>query len=367
MKPFSALYYIKENKGRSILLICMFILSYIAWIGGVYVTNMASVFDYSIEETMNKSVMVYPGSSDNYQDQMDEFFADVIEEDGVQIFRQGVVSSIQFNAMLNGLTIGYGGYSFLSVDDFRTYCRIKGLECDFDSLKPGSVIMSELAAANRGMKIGDTLEEKEDENVYGIYTLDAVLDVKGIEVYYIDTGKNGSNYSYILLADGMDEAEFAAYTNQLKENYNVAIYDKSSITEEIYSQLKSINNIYAFIVVMVAVVMAITINAAFVGMYQHREPEFAVYMAIGKSRRQIVAKLAGELILMDIIGLVSGGIIVFCGIYLLNSLYFIPKGLMMEYYHPLAFTGMMLCNLMILLPLMISRSRQMIKSDICEY
>lgn len=367
MKPFSALYYIKENRGRSILLICMFILSYIAWLGGVYVTNIATVFDYSIEESVNKCAIVYPISGNDDQAQIEALVTEVSEEEGVTILKQGVVSSISFKSIMNGMNNGYMGISFLNVDDFKTYCRVQGIACDFDNLKPGSVIMGELAAANRGMEIGDTLEEKDEESVYGVYTLDAVLDARGIEVYYIDTGVNGSNNGWILLADGMSEAEFADYTSQLAEDYQVQVMNKSYMTETISGQLNSLNYIYAFIVVLVAIVMAITINAAFVGMYQHREPEFAVYMAIGKTRGQVVAKLAGELLLMDVIGLILGGFIVFCGIYLLNNLYYMPNGLKMEYYHPLALAGMLLCNLMILLPLMISRSRQMMKVDICEY
>ena len=39
MKPFSAMYFVRENRTRCFLLIFMLFLGYVAYLGGLYVTN----------------------------------------------------------------------------------------------------------------------------------------------------------------------------------------------------------------------------------------------------------------------------------------------------------------------------------------
>ncbi|MGN0153218.1 MAG: FtsX-like permease family protein [Lachnospiraceae bacterium] len=365
MKPFSAGYFIKKNRMRSSLLVFMFILSYIAYLGGLYVTNIRSMFDYSLER-MDRYAILYPVSDDTDFEQFEKANEAVSKETGITLFQQGVVSSLNTDSIM-GFENQYLSLSFRSVEDFKTFCQVVGIKCDFENLKGGSLIMSSLEANNRGMKIGDVLKEEEDESVYGSYTLDAITDEEGYSVYYIDAGKNGSNLSYILLAENMTESEFATYLEKLGQQYKIDIRSRKYFEETLDRQLGSFNYIYLFIVVLVSVVMAVTINAAFVGMYQQRQPEFAIYRAIGISKRRIVGKVAGELLLLDAIGMIAGGALLLLGVYLLNQLYLIPRGLILFYYHPIALSGMLFCNLMVLIPLLVTRSRQLLRADICTY
>lgn len=365
MKPFSAGYFIKKNRMRSSLLVFMFILSYIAYLGGLYVTNIRSMFDYSLER-MDRYAILYPVSDDTDFEQFEKANEAVSKEKGITLFQQGVVSSLNTDSIM-GFENQYLSLSFRSVEDFKTFCQVVGIKCDFENLKGGSLIMSSLEANNRGMKLGDALKEEEDESVYGSYTLDAITDEEGYSVYYIDAGKNGSNLSYILLAENMTESEFATYLEKLGQQYKIDIRSRKYFEETLDRQLGSFNYIYLFIVVLVSVVMAVTINAAFVGMYQQRQPEFAIYRAIGISKRRIVGKVAGELLLLDAIGMIAGGALLLLGVYLLNQLYLIPRGLILFYYHPIALSGMLFCNLMVLIPLLVTRSWQLLRADICTY
>ena len=70
--------------------------------------------------------------------------------------------------------------------------------------------------------------------------------------------------------------------------------------------LKAFHYIYMLIVVLLAVVMAVTVNAVFVEMYQHRGPEFAIYRGIGIPGKKIICKIAGELLLLDGIAMAVG-------------------------------------------------------------
>lgn len=365
MKPFSAGYFIKENRMRSVWLVLMFILSYIAYLGGLYVTNIRSMFDYSMER-MGRYAILYPKSDDVDCKQFEKVKEAISKEDGINILHMGVVSYLCTNSIM-GFDNNYPAVSFCSVEDFKKYCQVVGIQCDFDKLKGGSLIMSSLAADNREMKIGDSLKDEEGESVYGSYTLDAVTEEEGYSYYYIDAGKNGNNISYILLPENMGEPEFAEYLEKLKQDGKVDVVNQKYMEESLDRQLESFNYIYMFIVVLMAIVMAVTINAAFVGMYQHRQPEFAIYRAIGISKIRLVGKVAGELVLLDGIGIVAGGAILLLGIYLLNQLYLIPRGLMLFYYHPIALWGMLFCNLLVLIPLLVTRSRKLLQADICDY
>jgi ABC-type antimicrobial peptide transport system permease subunit len=116
-----------------------------------------------------------------------------------------------------------------------------------------------------------------------------------------------------------------------------------------------------------AVVMAITVNAVFVGLYQHREREFAVYNAIGFTRKEVVLKLLKELVLLDAIGLAAGGAVTLLCVYLINGLYLIPHGMRLFMFNGVALLGLIICNVMVLLPLLVTRSRKLARADICEF
>ena len=361
MKPFSARYFLLANKSRCLLLIFMFMLSYIAWLGGLYVTNIATFFQYSVERYDNYTVFWVDD-----EDMREEAWKAAEDKEGITVLRSGVTSNIYTQSIM-GIENNYPCLSFLSVGDFKKYCNVAGISCDTENLKPGSLIMSRLQADNRGMKLGDKLDEREDETIYGTYYLDSITDEEGYSVYFIDTGKNGDNLSYILLADNISQEDFTAYSQELREKYGAEVRDEEYMQEKTEHKLSSFNAIYMFIAIFLAIVMAISINAAFVGMYQRRQPEFAVYRAIGIKSSRLFGKLAGEFLLLDGIGIVGGGILFFLGTYLLNHLYLIPQGLKLAYYHPLALLGMLLCNVLVLVLLVVTKSRQLLRADIYSY
>lgn len=362
VKPFSAGYFISQNRLRCFLLIFMFFLTYIAYIGGLYATNIMSMND-AFYEQMEKYAIIQPYSDDeNFQD-FQAAMEEIQKKDEITVIQQGVVPTIAVESVMQ-FPYGISVRSFRTVEEFEKYCDYMDISCDAKSLKVGSFIASQLMANNRGMKIGDELEEGANDWLNQPYTLDAITDEKGYTAYVIDGSKN---YNFILMPTDMPLTEFQECIDELEEKYHVYITDIERYRESDNSYLKSFGKIYSLIVVLLAVVMAITINAAFVGMYQHRESEFAVYRAIGISKGRVIGKIIKELLLMDAIGIVFGGVVMLLAIYLLNELALIPQGWMLLYYHPTALLGMLLCNITVLVPLVLSRSRKLLKADICEY
>lgn len=363
MKPFSPIYFIKENKARCFLLMFLIFLGYAVYLGGIYVTNIWAYFDESAAY-LKKFVLVYPAESDETLQNFREVSNQVQRKENVTYISLGEGNSLTTETIM-GFEIDYLQYTFQSVEDFELFCEYMGITCDFHKLKNGSMIMSDLFVNNCGFEIGDKIDSGIQRNIYGDFSLDATTDETGYHAYYIDNGSD--NESNMILNTGMNQAEFDTYIDALKSEYDIDICDFNSVRDDNHKDMDSFNRIYFFLVIMIAAIMAVMINAAFVGMYQRRQYEFAVYRAIGFRKWQMIRKIAGELICMDIIGLFVGGGVFFLGIYLLNHMYLYQKGLYLFYYHPVALTGLFICNISVIVPLILTRCRQLLRADICEY
>ena len=362
MKPFSPLYYIRENKARCFLLMFMIFLGYGVYLGGLYVSNPLDnwqlAFAYYDEMTT-----VTPASGDGEYKEFRAFAEELADTGKVEVLELGEYSGLRWESIM-GFELGIVSHTFRTVDDFKLYCEHMGIACDFTKLTDGSLIMSEQFARNRGLDIGDTIDKNYDENIYDVYTLDAVTAEKGYTQYYIKQEASSNNW-LMLLPKGISGREMYQLIYEVCEKHPVSVYD--TLKEDIEGQMEAFNVIYVFAVAMLSVILAVTINAAFVGMYQSRNLEFAVYRAIGIRKRALFGKLVGELFWMDVIALAVGGAVFFLGLYLLNQLVFYPVGKYLRYFEPLALFGIVLCNVVVLVPLILTRCRQLLKADICEY
>lgn len=360
MRPFSPLYFIKQNKGRCLMMFFLIFMTYASYLGGIYVTNVCSNFNYSIEMLRNFIEVDCNVSDENSEDFL-KLKSVVEEDDNLLIISLGVPNMVEYESVME-FSFSNFSYTFDSVQGFKKYCSYMGIDCDFESLGDGSMVMSQMAAANKGLSIGDELES---DGLNGHYTLADIIQESGYITYFID--ERTYDYYYLVMNVGMSEDDFLEYSNELMEKYDVTIHNSRTMAEMIDVQLKPLNYIYIFILILMSLILAVIINAALVGVYQRRQFEFSVYRALGYSRRRIVGKIAGELICMDVIGLLAGGVVFFLGLYLLNNLYLIKVGKVLFYYHPLALFGLILCNIVVLVPSILTRCRQMLKADICEY
>ena len=364
MNPFSAMYFVKENKKRCILLILMVFFSFVVYLGGLYVTNPLDNWELLMER-YDDVVSV----SNNCVDGKDyEWFLQTLEkEDKVTILEMGTYNGFQWKSIM-GFELGTCTFTFQSVEDFKTYCEYFDIECDFESLKEQSMIMSEKFAKNKGLSVGDKIDKNGHSMIFSEFTLDAVTKEDGYTLYFI-TNKEDRNSNVTLLGKGIQGKELYDYIysiqNQLEVEENVYVYP--GLRDDIKEQFEVFNAIYLFVAVFISIILSITIHAAFVGMYQRREFEFAVYRAIGISKKRMIKKLVSELLLMDLIAVVIGGIITFIGIYLFNHMVLYPQGQYLCYFNSLSFGALLLCNIICFLPLMITRCRQMLRTDICEY
>lgn len=362
MNPFSALYYVKENKKRSLLLMVMIFLSFGVYVGGLYVTNPYDNWGTAIDY-YDKMVGTNGNiSNENYK----QFLNEAVSDGKTTVIETGSFNGMNWNTVM-GFDTGIYSLTFRSVSDFKRYCDHMGIECDFDSLKSGSMIMSEMFAKNRGLVIGDKVDKDFDWNIFREFTLDAVTNEDGYTLYFI-TDDEDTVSGAVLIGNGIEGRELYDYVYGLQNSSEKPedIYVYQGVRSDLKGQFEIFDMIYFFIAILLSIILAVTINAAFVGMYQRREFEFSVYRAIGISKRRIVLKIAGELLLIDAAALLVGAAVTLLGLYLFNNLVLYPAGKYLRYYNSMALGYMILCNVIIIVPLMITRCRQMLRADICE-
>ncbi len=359
--PFSALYFIKENKSRCILLMFMLFLGYGAYLAGLYVTNPYDNWRVGIEY-YNDMVSINATTNDKDKQEFEAFKAEALKDNKVKIIDMGSYNGFSWNTVM-GFEMGQCTFTFHSVDDFKTFCEFHNIDCDFENIKNGSLVLSEKFAKNIGLEIGNKVDKDYGSNIYGEFTLDVITNEDGYISYFID--ENSEVVECLLLGEEIKGKELYDYAYGLQEKYDVYVY--KGLYNDMRGQFSMFDTIYMFVVILMAIIMAVTINAAFVGMYQRRNFEFAVYRAIGISKRRIIGKIAKELLCMDLVALTVGGGVFFTMLYLFNNMVLYPAGKYLNYFHSLALIGMVLCNIMVVIPLIITRCKRLLKADICEY
>ena len=365
MKSFSPLYFIKENKARCCVLIGMIFLSFAIYLAGLYVMNVITSFEDFGEELYESSAFLELKARDEASFAGFYEAEDAVrQKEGVRLIDLGWGNYLNVESMMS-FTVGYQSLTFLNKEDFAKFCEVNEIGCDVEVLEDRSVVMSERLANNLGLKVGDVLTPEEFGGVSEAFTLRAVTSQTTYASYFLTEGGEAGNT--LIVNTGMEKEEFQTYLDSLKEQYPVGIYDYEADMAEIDRTFSFLPKIYIAVLILLAIIMAVTVNAVFVGVYQNRTFEFAVYRAIGMGKRKITGKIVGELFWMEGIAMLGGGILFFLGLYLLNHLVLYPTGKYLEYFNEVALVGLIICNVIIMVPLIITRCRQMHRADICEY
>lgn len=366
MKSFSPVYFIKENKGRSALLMVMLMLGFGVYIGGLYITNTYHNWELPFRYD-EKMITVTANESDGNADEYKRFLKEAKQSEEVTVVELGVYNGFGWKTIM-GFENGNYAITFRTVEDFKKYCECMGTTCDFSVLEPGSMVMSEKFAKNKGLKLGDVIDKNFDKQMYSEFQLDALTQEDGYTVYFIADEEEEQN-GCIVIGNDIKGSKLRDFVYGLREKVEgeKGIHINIGIREQVEPQFEMFFQIYIFVVFFLAIILAVTINAAFVGMYQKRQFEFSVYKAIGISNKRIVGKIVGELLLIDLLAFVAGTGITMLAIYLFNHISLYPKGLYLKYFDELSFVAFLLCNGIAIVPLIVTRSRQMLKADICDY
>lgn len=362
--PFSAVYYMKENKGKAALGIFMMILATLMYLAGNYIQSAIYTFEKEFMYS-DKLVRVSLQSTDEeYQD----FFAfrKMVEEDKKLEYVN--VTAYGFSGMQHGTVMGLymGGWSYVfnSRSDMEKVLVHLGIEGDFSDCKHGSMIISQDFANNRGISLGDTLDRGFDESLNRTYTVDAIIDDGSFCTFYIyeDDDSLGRLYIY---SDVLEGEELYDYVRSLAGDRKVQIVEAER--SEVLPQFDMFYTLFYAVDILVAVVLAVTINSVITGQYLKRTYEFGIYRALGRSRREIKRKVAAEILSMNAVACLVGGAAILLFTYLMNELVYEKQGLHLLFFSKTGLLGFVLCDVLMAVSLIWSKGRLMSKADVTEF
>ena len=364
IKPFSAFYYIRENKGRSILCMFMMFLSAFIFLAGNFIQSVVHAFDKCSEYSDKLVVASIQSTDEEYRD-WEEFQSRVRKDDKLEY----VVSSAQGFACMSFKTVLLDNNSafswvFNSVSDMEKVFDHLGITGDFSNCGHKSIVISSAFAKNKGIKIGDKVDHGFDSNLNGEYTVDALIEDGSYVTFYVYEDDEGLG-RLILFSDSMEGEKLYDYVRNLAGDLKVQI--EESARTVIMPQFDIFDVIYFGLDILIAIVLAVTIHSVVTGQYLKRTYEYGVYRAIGMDKKKIKRKVAAEILVQNIIACIAGIIVVLLLTYLLNELYYEPRGMHLLYYSNAGLTGFLLCDAIIVLPLTISKGIQMSKADVTEF
>lgn len=362
--PFSALYYVKENRGKVAITIIMFFFATLIFLGGNYIASTIDTFEPYTEFT-DKLILIGYESSDTDGKDYAEFQELVKADDNLKcLYRTGRGTPSFSHKSVLGITIGNGSLAFNSVQDMEEAFRVLGIQGDLSACKNGSVVMSEMYAKAIGVELGQTLDRSFESALEGSYTVDALVDGDSYVCFYVIEDNDNLSRMYVY-SDTMEGNELRDYIQNLMGDRKVHMARDFRL--DLAEEMNVFLYLFYLTIVLVGIVLAVTVNSVVSGQYLKRTFEFAVYRAIGKTKGEIRRKIAGEMVVMDLLGMAAGILTSLLFTYLLNELYYRKNGLYLLYCSKLGVIGMVVCNLMILVPIIISKGRRMSKADVTEF
>ena len=364
IKPFSAFYYMKENRGKAVLCIFMMFLAALMFLAGNYIHSTVYTFENEFEYS-DKLVMVSLQSTDEEYKDFADFTKAVQEDDKLELVMSSAMGfgGLRHGTILN-LEVGGWSYVFNSVQDMQKVFDHLGIEGDFSKCKHGSIIISRDFAKSRGIKLGDKLDQSFDKTLEREYTVDAIIDDGSFCTFFIyeDNDNLGRLYIY---SDSMEGQELYDYVKALAgdRKVQVAESERSSVLPE----FDIFYILFYAIDILIAIVLAVTINSVVTGQYLKRTYEFGIYRALGRSRKEVKAKVAAEVLSMNIIACLVGFVSIFLFTYLMNELVYQQKGMYLLYSSQIGFIGFIICDNLIIIPVILTKGRLMSKEDVTEF
>lgn len=374
MRPFSSMMYLLRNIKRSTAIMLVLSLVTVCFLAGMYINS--PLYTALIElERPNAYLMVKSKSGNN--DLLDKYYEFVDHADDyknseidtiINVYESGFeyTSSMTFNMQSTSIF-------FESNDDLQLYrTRTDAYPEDFE-LKEGEAVVSEMLAKNWGVKVGDVLDEDFDNLWISGAPLKIAHISKGEGIFFYAVDPNYSNNSTLmyLRSEGVSDEEASRAINELtskirNDHPEVSFIQREEYSREFKDSLSFMVFILYFIVALVSLVIAITINALFAAAYDKRKYEFSVYKALGFSNLKIFGKVAGEVLIINAAALVVGGICCSIALMMLQSV-LEPKGMGFVRFSPEGMLAMIISDLLVVIPVILFNWKRVRKYDVTVF
>ena len=138
-----------------------------------------------------------------------------------------------------------------------------------------------------------------------------------------------------------------------------------TFVREVEEQMGFMYYIFAVVVILVAIVLLVTINAVFTAAYDKRKHEFAIYKALGFTKGQIFRKVASEVLILNL-GAFIFGMLVNTGLILVLNQCMWSSGYHFYRVTKTAVYGTVITEVLVILTIILLNWRKVRKCEVTE-
>ena len=363
MRPMSAFYYVRENKGRAGIVIFLLFFTTLLFLAGNYIDSNY----YYWKKAMEYSDRVGTVSAISADEDQKDFFAfrEKLKSDESLIVYD--ISGYGYSGLpwicTMGFEMGSASMVFNSAEDMGDCFERLGIKADLSEVKDGSVCLSSALARQYGLKQGDILDASVDKNISGRHRVGAILEDDSYVLFYVD--HTDTPYRMHVMSKELSGQALRDYLTKLRGDSKVHIDQPMSV--EVEEQFAPFKLIFGAGIVLLSLVLAVVVNSVITGQYLARTYEFGAYRALGLSKGEIYGKCAREILAMDLLAIMIGAGIIFLFLFLVNELYYIPAGKFLPYYSNMGLYAFLTSNALVILPTILLKGRSMSRADVTEF
>ena len=363
MKPLSAITYVKENKGRSGIVIFLLFFTTLLFLAGNYIDSIYYYWNRAMEYSDRVCTVSALSTDENEQDF--QAFREILKKD--QSLTVYDISGYGYSGLPWKCTLGFemGSVSmvFNSPEDMKDCFEKLGIHADLSDVKDGSVCLSSALASQYGIKKGDVMDASVYKGISGSHPVGAILEDDSFMVFYVDHVE--SVFRMHVMGKERSGQELRDYLIKLQGDYKVHV--ERPLREGIEKEFKPFKIIFGVGIVLLSLVLAVVVNTVVTGQYIARTYEFGVYRAIGLTKGEIYKKCAAEILTMDAIAIVLGAVVIFLYTFLVNELHYVPAGKYLPYFSWMGLYAFLASNLLVVVPTILLKGRNMSRADVTEF
>ncbi len=364
MKPLSAAYYVKENKGRSTIVIFLLFMTTLLFLAGNYVDSVYYYWD-RYEEYTDKLCVVSALSTDENFEEFAAVYRDLAADEKLIVQKRTPRGTQGLSWICTmGFEMGTASVVFDSPEDLKEAFDVLGIRGDVSGMENGTVCISTALAKQYGLRKGDILDASIQEGFKGSYKIAALIEDDSYIVFYV-IPYEGVPLRLNVLSRELSGQALRDYVNAIVAGRKAEVDHVA--TEMIEKQFSPFKLIFGVGMVLLSLVLAVIVNSVITGQYMARTYEFGVYRAIGLSKGAIYAKVAGELLLTDFLAILCGGVLTVVFTFLMNELFYLPKGQFLPYYSNMGMMAFLVSNALVVVPTILLKGRSMSRSDVTEF
>ena len=365
MKPLSAAYYVKENKGRALVILFLLFLTASQFLAGNYVNSVYYFWDAYMNYSDQLATVTALSTDENFSE-FAEFTEDLMADDALIVMPRSPRAhrGLPWDSTM-GFTMGTVSMVFNSPEDLRLAFEKLGIEGDFSKVEDQTIVISTAMAKQYGLDVGDIVDGSVKEGFPGSYRISALTTDDSFVVFYVDHDDTEPALRLNVIGKELTGQALRDHIDEIRAGRKAEV--EKPIREEIDQQFVPCHLIFGAGIAILTVILAVIVNSVITGQFIARTYEFGVYRAIGLSKRTVYFKVARELLFMDAIAMFCGVVTCLIFTFLMNELLYIPTGKYLPYYSAEGMRAFLISNLLVVVPTILLKGRAMSKSNVTEF